>query len=661
MEQLTLASPMDRLQVPVRLSPAIKRVVTIFIHPAWYGDDKIANQYWRGFHQTGCLAVLQDLTERAFQQILPPHLPTETYIYEDSVIGHAFALKRLERRFPEEGTKLIVGFAGVQTAQFNRACDLITRWQARGATCVIGGPHITASITSALDGIKDRKRPVPCPKVMPAEIQRLMDRGVIIFHGEAEAIWKQTLADIITDCHQRLYRGGQPAIPDLPLPAFPEYYRRGFITDSEAIDDHRGCPWDCTYCATIAVFGRTVRHRQAYRIVNHASARCEQHGKVAMFFVGDNFVRNDDAPAILEGLAALRQLKQLRISFMIETDVLTVNTPGFIKALGAAGCTSVFIGFESTNPENLKAVHKSQNRLKVFEDFVSQCHEQQIAVHVALMIGLPYDTEESVRAEVEELITLDADIVSCFMVGLLVGSEDEANSSAKGYIHADFDHVDSFHPTFAHPQMTHDEWSRVYEWAWHRLYLPERMIKSLKRFHQSEARHHLLGHFMWCWWVTRAERDPETNRGSHPMAAGLYRFRNYWEQRTDVKRIPFLRFLMQEAKRHLRYIGCLIGWFYVFQHVIFEVEFAPALVQKRLAMGDRIHTVRDWAWLTFGKAVSRRWLHAFWRDYASNRWHLFWRFDWHVKMLPYAFSEVIYTLRHAAWIPKLMRTSSARG
>src|SRR5438552_606757 len=105
---------------------------------------------------------------------------------------------------------------------FPRARHVALEFKAQGATVVMGGFHISGSITMLHDGNGDSN--IPCPRVMPPECAELMERGVILFHGEAEGIWHEVLGDIVRGEAKPLYRGGRPALVTAPLPEYPPHY-----------------------------------------------------------------------------------------------------------------------------------------------------------------------------------------------------------------------------------------------------------------------------------------------------------------------------------------------------------------------------------------------------------------------------------------------------
>lgn len=639
-----------------RAAPALDfdRLVVILLKPGHYTDDGFPHRYWKAMVPSDSLGAMYTLTSEALRNILPDDFPVEIHVLEDGIARQATRLKQLLKRFPERGTKLIVGFVAVQTAQFPRAVDLIHRWQARGAICVIGGFHVSGSIATMFDGVVDRTRPdIPCPHVMPAEIQELMDEGVTVFHGEAEEAWKDALRDLILGTAKPLYRGGTPSLDDAPLPEFPlEYFEGNFASTMRTFDTGRGCPFVCSFCTIINVQGRKSRQRNPAAIVAEVRRFCERDGQARFFFTDDNFARNPKWEALLDGLIDLRQ-RGGDIAFMIEADLACDKIPGFIEKLAAAGCVQIFMGVESVNADNLIEAHKRQNRVNEYARLWERCHQFGILVHAGYIIGFSHDTPESVVRDVAYLHSLGVDIASFFNLTPLHGSEDHARQVAAGVaMDADLARYDSFHTVTDHPRMTRAEWMRAYRRAWRQFYSVSNMVTAMKRCKTRQARIGLLRNYLWYRWSFATE-------DAHPMIAGFYRFRDFWDRRPSAAPLSFGRYCVQEVVRHIRYFSRLLAEFYRFQHVVYETEFQPALSEQREGLSDRIHGIGDWARLTWGKRPTRRWLNNFWIAYGRNRWHLLWdplAYRWHLMALPYAFSEVVYTVRFAFKLPRLVKT-----
>ncbi len=634
----------------------IERVVVILIKPTHYDDDGFPQRYARGVLPSNSLAVMRSLTERALADILPRGIATEIYMLEDGIERHARRLHRLRKRFPEKGTKLIVGLVGVQTAQFPRACDLIDRWQRRGATCVIGGFHVSGSISTLLDGIDDAGRhDVPCPRAMPAEIQALMDRGVTVFHGEAEREWHEVLRDLVAGRAVPLCRGGLPSLAAAPLPVYTEdYFERSFATRLGTFDTGRGCPFACTFCTIINVQGRQQRFRDPAAILRQLEAICERDGKASFFLTDDNFARNPRWEELLDGFIRIRE-KGHDISFMVEADLACHKIEGFLPKLAAAGCSQIFMGVESMNPSNLADSRKRQNKVEQYEEVWKACHDQGIAVHAGYIIGFPHDTPASVERDVESLFKRGVDQASFFILTPLPGCEDHVRAVAAGVaIDPDLNKCDSFHPIVDHPRMSREEWLAAYAKAWRQFYRVENMIAALKRCKTRRARLDLLRNYVWYRWSFATE-------GTHPMIAGFYRLRPYWDRRPSAPRLSYPGYLLREAGRHVRYLRRAIAEFYRFEQVVFETELAPRIQEKRGEIQDQLLGFREWLRFTFGKAAARRRLNAFWIGYARNRWRLLFHplaIRWHVRVPFVALTEIVYTIRFAAMLPRLVKITT---
>lgn len=635
---------------------AAPHISVLLIAPSKYDDQGFIHRYLKGVISTSGLLTIACLTKEAFQSM---GVKAAVRTYEDSVFSHAVSLgwfrltwfvrSLLCRCFGIEH-KLIVGLVSVQSHQYPRATDLIHRWQQRGATCIIGGPHVTGSITAMLDGLGSRGDGIiPCPHKMPPELESLQEQGVIIFHGEAEPHADGTnalhdaLSDIVNEQPNPLYRGGKPDLSEAPLPILTGSTTRAFSRRLVPIRTSAGCPFSCKYCSGITIQGRKMRCRSPKIVLDFVHMMCDKYGQARFFITDDNFGRNIHRNEILNGLAQMREQGE-KVSFMVQVDVdACLKDEKLIPALSRAGCGMVFMGIETLNQQNLAGAGKTQNLGRDLQRLFRLCHDHEVIVHAAYMIGFPHDTPASVADEVDRLHALGADHTSFYIRGDIPGSEDWIRLvTSDSPMESDLNKYDSHH--CVNPlnlQMTDKECEAVYQKAWRQFYSVPKMIEARKRFSNRSARWGLLLVHLWYWWATRVEN-------THPMIAGFYRFRPPWDKRPGTPTLALWKYTLQEAWRHMRYFGFGIAAFYVFQHSELETEFA--LSNKKSTLTGRLRSVGDWTHRTFGQATHRGWLNEFWVRYARNRWQLLnplrgtW---WHLNMLPYAVTEIVYSLRFA--------------
>jgi radical SAM superfamily enzyme YgiQ (UPF0313 family) len=101
---------------------------------------------------------------------------------------------------------------------------------------------------------------------------------------------------------------------------------------------------------------------------------------------------------------------------MMQVD-LARKPKDFVRLSAEAGCTQVFIGMESVNPQNLKAEGKGQNHVEEYQAIIKEWHDAGIVVHTGYIIGLPFDTQAQVPQDIGYLMdVISPDQASFFMM-----------------------------------------------------------------------------------------------------------------------------------------------------------------------------------------------------------------------------------------------------
>lgn len=381
---------------------------------------------------------------------------------------------------------------------------------------MIGGFHVTGYL-SLLSSI-------------PPEIKQLMDEGVTVVMGEVEAQWASLLKDAVAGHLQPLYNftHEKPDLDDKPLPVIRKDYLRKFIASNfGTLDCGRGCPFACSFCTVINVQGRTMRFRSPERIAETVRHNYRAYGVSFYFFTDDNFARNKSWEAIFDALIRLREEEHIPIEFMIQADVLSWKIRNFVEKARRAGCTSVFIGMESLNEENLKAAGKRQNHVAEYTQLMDSYHKAEISTHVGYIIGFPNDTVDSVRRDLDRLIhEVHPDHASFFMLTPLPGSQDHIAMFRRGdWMDPDFNRYDSWHAVAKHRHLSSGEWTELYREAWRKFYSFDNMKAVLDRTPQRDYWSNL---FRFFWYKNSVETE-----GRHPMMCGFFRLKGRKNRRPD--------------------------------------------------------------------------------------------------------------------------------
>ncbi len=556
---LTLTRPVSPSPAsqPPRLLPQAfhyKTLRVVLIKPSKYDDEGYVVRFWRGVLPGNSLNVLHGLTEDVRQRGVFGDIAIQVDTFDET--AEKVPVKRIVRWSRDAGTKLVVCLVGVQTNQFPRALDLGREFRAHGIDVIMGGFHTSGTINMLGEQEPD--------------IQDLFRESIIVVSGEVEGHWERILADVLNGQLKPLYSFAQDLkslvdIEDAPPPVMSPKTMRHFASRYfGTVETSRGCPFTCTFCTIINVQGRTMRERSPQCIADLVRKNYLEHGFSFYFFTDDNFARKKQWRETFEALIRLRQ-EGIKITFMMQVD-LARKPKDFVSLAAEAGCTQVFIGMESVNPQNLKAESKPQNKVGEYRRIIQEWHDAGILVQTGYIIGLPFDTKDQVRQDIQYLMDeIQPDVGSFFMLTPLPGSHDHLEMRKRGeWMDPDFNKRDSFHATVRHPNMTAAEWTEAYEEAWRTFYSKENITKILSHWgHNPRAYWSAVVMLMWYKNAALLEK-------THPMIAGFFRLKDrrsrrpgfaidslpvhFWKRAKDVVRLflSWARFIKEMEEIWLR-------------------------------------------------------------------------------------------------------------
>src|SRR5712692_9423542 len=495
--------------------PPFKKFRVVLIKPSKYDDDGYVIRFWKGVLPSNTLNVLHGLTEEVKSSGVFGDLRIEIVTFDET--AEKLPVKKIIHWSRRSSTKLVVGLVGVQTNQFPRAFDLARQFRAAGIDVIIGGFHTSGTINMLGDQEPD--------------IQALVKESITIVSGEVEENWAEILADALHGRLKPIYSFAQDLqnlvdIGKPPLPRISAKTMRHFAKPSfGTADTSRGCPFACSFCTIINVQGRKMRERSPESIAELLCTNYREHGVSFYFFTDDNFARKKLWRETFDEIIKLRK-ERIKISFMMQVD-LARKPKDFVRLAAEAGCTQVFIGMESVNPQNLEAEGKGQNKVEEYQQIINEWHDTGIVVHTGYIIGLPFDTREQVPQDIRYLMdVIQPDQSSFFMLTPLPGSHDHREMKKRGeWMDPDFNKRDSFHATIKHPNMTAEEWTQAYEGGWKAFYSKENMIKVLSRWnHNPKVYWNLISVYLWYKNAALIEKE-------HPMIAGFFRLKERTSRR----------------------------------------------------------------------------------------------------------------------------------
>ncbi len=419
----------------------------------------------------------------------------------------------------------VVMLVGVQSNQFPRALDIAAPLRARGIAVVIGGFHVSGTI-SMLDGVDP-------------DLDRAKAIGISLFAGEAEGRLEHVLQDAAAGALKPLYNfiNDLPGLEGMPIPLMPANRAQRTAGGVTSFDAGRGCPYQCSFCTIINVQGRISRRRTPDDIEKIVRINYAQ-GLRSFFITDDNFARNKDWEAILDRLIHLRRVENLKIGFIIQVDTLCYKLPGFVEKCAQAGVRRVFIGLENINPDNLAGAKKRQNKITEYRTMLLAWKAARVITYAGYILGFPNDTIESILRDIDIIKReLPVDLLEFFCLTPLPGSEDHQTLFRAGApLDADMNRYDATHVCTTHPRMSREQWERAYKLAWQHYYTTEHIETVLRRVASAGAN---AGNalFLITWFKGSADFE-----GVHPLEAGFLRLKYRRDRRPGSPIEPAWRF-----------------------------------------------------------------------------------------------------------------------
>lgn len=355
------------------------------------------------------------------------------------------------------------------TSTAPRAYQIARRFSKLGIPVALGGPH---------------------PTFMPEEG---LEHADYVIRGEGE----ETLVELVEHLRAGLpldsikglsyktkdgdirHNPDRKLVEDLdaaPIPDFSLVYK---WENARVIPiaTSRGCPFACRFCSVIPMFGRKYRFKSIERVIEEIKSVASK--KVHIFFVDDNFAANKKrTKALLQAL--LDNNIKIEWSAQMRTDI--ARDPELIRLMSKTGCFSVYIGFESINPQTLALYNKGQ-RVEDIDDCIRLLKKHSIGIHGMFVFGSDTDDLQTIRSTQKYAKKLDIDSIQFLMLTPLPGTlVFEELKRQRRLIHTDWSKYDAHHVVFEPKLMTPFELHVETLKAMAKFYSWSTILRNLGRF-----------------------------------------------------------------------------------------------------------------------------------------------------------------------------------
>jgi radical SAM superfamily enzyme YgiQ (UPF0313 family) len=329
-----------------------------------------------------------------------------------------------------------VDLVGIQTyiSSAGRAYELAARWQRRGAKVVLGGLH---------------------PTSMPYEAAEHADAVCI---GPAETVWGRILDDYEHGRLQQFYRGrceGSAALA--PIPRRDLMNPRAYLIRHTMITS-RGCPHSCDFCYKSSFWGATYYEPRPIADVERELSCIDDN---LVFFLDDNLLANRrHARALFDVLRGSGIVWQAAASLDVARD------PHYLEEAYKAGCRSLFVGFESLSPENMRGNNKPVNAATDYAEACRRFHDAGIMINGSFVFGFDYDGPDVFDRTLEFTVENKILTASFHVLTPLPGTRAFERLEAEGRIlHRNWNLYDTNHAVFRPRRMMPEQLEAGYSRA----------------------------------------------------------------------------------------------------------------------------------------------------------------------------------------------------
>lgn len=342
-----------------------------------------------------------------------------------------------------------------------RIADL-ARQTLPGIKNVFGGPHVSA--------LKEQLF-----TAFPA-----MDYSVI---GEGE----ETLAELLENGGDDpaavkgiIYRdgpGGEPCFSgfrekalELDLLPFPAYEKLAGFPDSYMLPifnyphtpntsciSSRGCPYACSYCDR-SVFRRSFRYNSAAYLYEHLRYLRERFGIRHINFYDDQFTFNRQR---VEDFTSMMIDRPLGMTFNCAVRAEHIDS-ALLQQMRRAGCWMMSLGIE-TGDEQLLAQHRQNADLAHLAEKIRMIKSAGIRTKGLLMMGLPGETEVSIRRSMKYVFSLPIDDFNLAKFTPFPGSPIYEKIHELGEFDEDWERMDCMNFLFVTKGMTRDRLEELFQ------------------------------------------------------------------------------------------------------------------------------------------------------------------------------------------------------
>lgn len=351
----------------------------------------------------------------------------------------------------------------VYTTNAYRSYTIADHYRAKGAYVILGGLHVTS---------------------LPEEAAKHADS---IFIGPGEETFPKFLKDFRNKSPKPRYFSSKRTLKNIPAIRRDLIKRDRYLVPNSIVVT-RGCPHHCDFCYKDAFFeGGKSFYTQ---IVDDALAEIDRLPGRHLYFLDDHLLGNAKfARELFEGMKGMNRV------FQGAATVDSILRGNLIEKAAEAGLRSLFVGFETFSPENLRQSNKKQNLQRSYIEAVKRLHSLGIMINGSFVFGLDEDNRDVFKRTVDwgvkhSITTSTYHILTPYpgtRLYAFMESQDRLTSH-------NWDLYDTRHVVYKTNHLTPEELKNGYDWAYKEFYRWSNIFKASGKHTTAK---HILKHFFY--------------------------------------------------------------------------------------------------------------------------------------------------------------------
>lgn len=222
-----------------------------------------------------------------------------------------------------------------------------------------------------------------------------------------------------------------------------EYGVNPAISAYAAIDDKvnnfhvmtsRGCPLQCTFCASHTVHGRDMRYFSLERVKADFVRLKEKYGAHTFVFQDDHFMASKE-----RALNIIEMVKELGVKAVFQNGLaLYALDRKILEALRSAGVDQLALPVESGSNRVLKKIMHKPLTTSIISRVVKDCRDLGIYTNVNILVGMPGETKQDIEDTRQFLKSIEGNWYIILFATPLAGSDMLKTCIEKNYLRASY-------------------------------------------------------------------------------------------------------------------------------------------------------------------------------------------------------------------------------